>query len=210
MGLARAGGGRAGHSPQHEDQARGRALAHREGALDHQLHGHGCHREAEEPEQRADGSQCDGLSPQLGHLGGECRGWPSGSPQPRPGASGPLSPGPPQRQGLLCWAAPPRHPGVSAARSRLSGTHQGEGHADHRGQAEANLDGFREMLRPVHVQAKRQRPEDPKHDEQSPAEARKFLQKRPGRGVIGHCAPGTWEVVWEVLHGQGARAQSQR
>lgn len=32
-------------------------------------------------------------------------------------------------------------------------SHQGKGHADHRGETEADLDGFSEMLGPVHVQA---------------------------------------------------------
>lgn len=54
------------------------------------------------------------------------------------------------------------------------------------------------MLGPVHIQAKRQRPQDPKHDEQSPTEARKFLQKRSGCGVVGHCAPGTQQAALEV------------
>lgn len=58
------------HSPQHEDQARSRTLTHREGALNGQLHGNGCHRETKEAKQRADGSQREGLSLQLRHLGG--------------------------------------------------------------------------------------------------------------------------------------------
>lgn len=71
------------HSPQDEHQTCRRTLAYREGALDCQLHGDRRHREAEEPEQRADGSQSDCLSPQLGHLGSKShRSRQSDTPQP--------------------------------------------------------------------------------------------------------------------------------
>lgn len=58
-------------SPQHEEQACGCTFTHRERALHSQLHGDRSHREAKEPKQRADGSQRNGLSLQLGHLGAE-------------------------------------------------------------------------------------------------------------------------------------------
>lgn len=38
------------------------------------------------------------------------------------------------------------------------------------------------MLGPVHVQAKRPRPQDPKRNEESPAEACKFLEEERRRG----------------------------
>lgn len=66
------------------------------------------------------------------------------------------------------------------------------------------------MLRPVHIQAKRQRPQDPKHDEQGPTEARKFLQKRPGHGVVGRCAPGTQETMLEAHRHQEAHGSHKR
>lgn len=92
-------------------------------------------------------------------------------------------------------------------------TYQGKGHTDHRGQTEADLDGFREVLGPVYVQAKNQRPQDPKHDEQSPTEACKLLEeeRRPGRLLSGHRAtrdPGGGAHPWDTWHHQGAHAGS--
>lgn len=57
-----------GYSPQDKDQASRGTLTHRKRTLNCQLHDHRCHREAKEPKEGADGSQCKGLSLQLGYL----------------------------------------------------------------------------------------------------------------------------------------------
>lgn len=69
-------------------------------------------------------------------------------------------------------------------------SHQSKGHTDHGGQTEANLDSFGEELGPVHIQAENQGPQDPKHNEESPAKAYKFLEGERGWG-----APHHWGTV---------------
>ena len=205
-----------GHSPQHKDQARGCALTHGEGALDRQLHGNGRHREAKEPQQRADGGQHDGLSLQLRHLDSKPHrpaAQESGVPQPEPQAlpspvGGRAVPGleRPQRPhhsrdtpagapgSEWVWvsvmanlpAAPPLgHPTLTLCKvvSAQEDSYHSKGHAGQRRQTEADLDGLGEVLGPVHVQAQSHCPQDSKHNEESPAEARKFLE---GRGHLVH------------------------
>lgn len=67
------------------------------------------------------------------------------------------------------------------------GSYQGKGHTHHGGQTEANLDSFSEVLGPVHIQAENQRPQDPKHNEESPAKACKFLEGKRRSGAPHHC-----------------------
>lgn len=55
-------------------------------------------------------------------------------------------------------------------------SHQGKGHTGHGGKAETYLGGLREALGPIHIQAENQSPQDPKHDEEGPAEAREPLE----------------------------------
>jgi hypothetical protein len=63
------------------------------------------------------------------------------------------------------------------AASAPGDSHQGKGHTCQGGQAEAYLGGLSEVFSSIHIQAKSQCTQDPKHDEESPTETRKLLEE---------------------------------
>lgn len=88
-------------------------------------------------------------------------------------------------------------------------SHHSKGRTGHGGQAESNLEGFSEALGLVYIQPENQCPQDPKHNEESPTQACKFLEeRRPGTQSLAFGDPLGEVLILDVRHHQGAKTVS--